>query len=213
MNKPRGRFRRPVKPEDPTKVNDRITAATVLVIDHEGKQLGELAIAKAIAVATEAGLDLVEVAPTAKPPVCRVMDYGKFKFDQQKKAKAAKAKQHVIKIKEIKLHPSTGDNDYSYRLKHAIEFLEKGYKVKASMIFRGREMAHQDFGRKLLDRIVEDLDGKAELESSNKMEGNTMFVIFAPKKLTPAEIKAAERAAKAEEAPDTETVDAKTESE
>lgn len=213
MNKPRGRFRRPVKPEDPTKVNDRISATVVFVIDEDGEQKGELPIAKALALAAESRLDLVEVAPNAKPPVCRVMDYGKFKFDQQKKAKVAKAKQHVVKLKEIKLHPSTDPNDYSYRLKHAMGFLEKGYKVKASMIFRGREMAHQDFGRRLLDRMVEDLDGLCELESSNKMEGNSMFVIFAPKKLTPAELKAAAKDQDQLETPDTETVDAETESE
>ena len=182
MNKARGRFRRPIKPEDTTRVNDKIRANEVRLIGVDGGQLGVVPIAKALSLSEEAGLDLVEVAATAKPPVCRIMDYGKYKFEEAKKAKAAKAKQHVIKIKEIKLHPKTDKNDYSYRLKHAIEFLEKGFKVKASMIFRGREMAHQDFGRRLLDRMAEDLKEHADLESNSKMEGNTMHMMFAPKK-------------------------------
>jgi translation initiation factor IF-3 len=156
----------------------------VRLIGVGGEQLGVVSLHKALAIASEERLDLVEVAATAKPPVCRVMDYGKFKFEAAKKAKQAKAKQHVIKVKEIKLHPKTDKNDYSYRLKHAIEFLEKGFKVKASMIFRGREMAHQDFGRRLLDRMAEDLKEHSELESGSKMEGNTMHMMFGPKKST-----------------------------
>jgi translation initiation factor IF-3 len=175
----RGRYQRE---EDPTRVNERIRVPEVLVIGASGEQLGTMPTQRALDTARSAGLDLVEVAPTARPPVCRIMDYGKFKFEQSKKTKAAKAKQHVIKIKEIKFHPSTDQHDYSYRVKHAMEFLEKGFKVKASMFFRGREMAHQDYGRRLLDQMLQDLADHAEVEQQIKMEGNNMSVMFAPKK-------------------------------
>lgn len=176
---PRGKF---FREEDATRVNERIRVPEVLLIGANGEQHGVLPTAKAIEMAKAVALDLVEVAATARPPVCKIMDYGKYKFEQAKKAKAAKAKQHVIKIKEIKFHPRTDINDYSYRVKHAEEFLEDGCKVKASMQFRGREMAHQDYGRRLLDRMIQDLGAVADIEQPLKMEGNTMSVVFVAKK-------------------------------
>lgn len=178
----KSRNRRPVRQEDPTRVNERIRVPEVRVIGADGSQVGLVDTDRARALAREAGLDLVEVSPNAKPPVCRIMDYGKFKFEAQKKAKQAKAKQHVIKIKEIKLHPKTDTNDYDYRVKHAREFLEKGWKVKVTLVFRGREMAHQDYGKRLLERMKEDLADEAELETASRMEGNSMHLIFAPLK-------------------------------
>lgn len=175
----RGKF---FREEDSTRVNERIRVPEVLLIGANGEQHGVLPTAKALELARAAALDLVEVAAQARPPVCKIMDYGKFKFEQAKKAKAAKAKQHVIKIKEIKFHPRTDVNDYSYRVKHAEEFLGEGCKVKASMQFRGREMAHQDYGRRLLDRMIQDLGEVADIEQPLKMEGNTMSVIFVAKK-------------------------------
>jgi translation initiation factor IF-3 len=180
----RGRGRQPQRFEDPTLVNERIKSEQVRVIGPDGEQLGVITPARGMEIAKEHGLDLVEVAGNSKPTVCRIMDYGKFKFEKAKQVKAAKAKQHIVKIKEIKFHPSTDKNDYSYRLKHAKEFLEKGFKVKASMIFRGREMAHQDFGRKLLVQMTEDLTEFADVENASKMEGNNMHMLFAPKKAT-----------------------------
>lgn len=126
--------RRPQQQEDNTRINELIRCPEVRLIDAEGGQVGVVTVPKAIAMAKDVGLDLVEVSPNAKPPVCRIMDYGKYKFELAKKAKQAKAKQHVIKIKEIKLHPKTDKNDYNYRVKHAIEFLEKGFKVKVTLI-------------------------------------------------------------------------------
>lgn len=182
IRKKGSRGRRPQQQEDNTRVNELIRVPEVRLIDAEGGQVGVVAVAKAIAMAKEVSLDLVEVSPNAKPPVCRIMDYGKYKFEQAKKAKQAKAKQHVIKIKEIKLHPKTDKNDYNYRVKHAKEFLEKGFKVKVTLIYRGREMTHLDFGRRLLDQMTEDLALDGDLETRSKMEGNSMHLIFAPKK-------------------------------
>ena len=178
----RGPRNKPTRIEDKTRTNERITAEEVRVVTDEGEQLGVLPIKKAIQAAKDRNLDLVEVAESAKPPVCKIMDYGKFKFEQAKKAKQAKTKQHIVKVKEIKLHPKTDVNDYNYRMKHAKEFLAKGYKVKVSMVFRGREMAHIDYGRKLLVQMEQDLEEHSELELKTKMEGNTMVTIFAPLK-------------------------------
>ena len=133
-------------------------------------------------MAKDAGLDLVEVSPNAKPPVCRIINYGKYKFEQIKKAKAAKAKQHVVKLKEIKMHPKTAENDYLYRIKQAAEFLQDGMKVKLIMQFRGREMAHMDYGKRLMERAKEDLLQYGDLEMDSRVEGNTMLSIYGPKR-------------------------------
>ncbi len=172
---------RPVRQEDPTRINERIRVPEVRLIGADGQQIGVVSSDQARMLAQRAGLDLVEVSPNVKPPVCRIMDYGKYKFELQKKARASKAKQQVVKIKEIKLHPKTDDNDFNYRVKHAIGFLQRGFKVKVALVFRGREMAHVEVSRPILDRFAEQLIAEAAvIESRPPMEGNSMFIIFAP---------------------------------
>jgi translation initiation factor IF-3 len=172
---------RPVRQEDPTRINERIRVPEVRLIGADGQQIGVVSSDQARMLAQRAGLDLVEVSPNVKPPVCRIMDYGKYKFELQKKARASKAKQQVVKIKEIKLHPKTDDNDFNYRVKHAIGFLQRGFKVKVALVFRGREMAHVEVSRPILDRFAEQLTAEAAvIESRPPMEGNSMFIIFAP---------------------------------
>ncbi|MCS3903545.1 translation initiation factor IF-3 [Methylohalomonas lacus] len=137
---------------------------------------------EALKVAEESELDLVEIAPTAKPPVCRVMDYGKFLFDENKKLHAAKKKQKQIQIKEVKFRPGTDEGDYNVKLRNAIRFLEQGDKVKVTLRFRGREMAHQELGTKMLKRIEEDLSELSAVEQFPKMEGRQMVMVLAPRK-------------------------------
>jgi translation initiation factor IF-3 len=163
--------------------------AEVRVIGAEGNQLGIIPTSIALAKAREAGLDLVEVSPTAVPPVCRIIDYGKYKFEAQKKLKAAKAKQHVIKVKEIKLHPKTSENDYNYRLVQAKEFLEKGFKVRATVVFKGREMVHQEYGGRWLIKLAKDLEGLGLSDGGSHMEGRNMSLIFSPVKVIPVKPK------------------------
>lgn len=136
----------------------------------------------ALQMAMTAGLDLVEVSPTAEPPVVRVMDYGKFLFEQNKKAHSAKKKQKQIQVKEVKFRPGTDENDYQVKLRNLIRFLTEGDKAKVTLRFRGREMAHQEIGRKLLDRVVNDLAGIGTVEQNPLMEGRQMVMVFAPKK-------------------------------
>ncbi len=136
----------------------------------------------AIRRARELGLDLVEIAPTANPPVCRIIDYGKFLYEQKKKQQEAKKKQVTITVKEVKLRPSTDDHDYSYRVKHCREWIAEGNKVRAYITFRGREMAHKELGEAILNRLKEDLSDIAEIEVGPKMEGYQMVATFAPKK-------------------------------
>ncbi|MBW8887366.1 MAG: translation initiation factor IF-3 [Fibrobacteres bacterium] len=164
------------------RINEHIRTYEVRVIDADGKQLGVLTVPAALERAKERGLDLVEVSPTAQPPVCRIMDFGKYKYEISKKAKASKAKQHVIKVKEIKFHPKTGENDYNYRLVQAKEFLEKGFKVKATVVFRGREMAHIEFGARWLKKMTVDLNGIGQAETGSIQEGRNVTTIFAPVK-------------------------------
>ncbi len=136
----------------------------------------------ALQMATSAGLDLVEVSTTADPPVVRVMDYGKFLFEQNKKAHSAKKKQKQIQVKEVKFRPGTDENDYQVKLRNLVRFLTEGDKAKVTLRFRGREMAHQEIGRKLLDRVVLDLAGVGSIEQNPLMEGRQMVMVFAPKK-------------------------------
>ncbi len=136
----------------------------------------------ALQMATTAGLDLVEVSPTAEPPVVRVMDYGKFLFEQNKKSHSAKKKQKQIQVKEVKFRPGTDENDYQVKLRNLIRFLTEGDKAKVTLRFRGREMAHQEIGRKLLDRVVVDLAGVGSIEQYPLMEGRQMVMVFSPKK-------------------------------
>ena len=147
---PRDR-RMPNRPSDGTRTNEDIRISPIRLVKEDGEAV-IIETSKALQMAKDAGLDLVEVSPNAKPPVCRIINYGKYKFEQVKKAKAAKAKQHVVKLKEIKMHPKTAENDYQYRIKQAGEFLQDGMKVKLIMQFRGREMAHMDYGKRLMER-------------------------------------------------------------
>ena len=156
--------------------------AQVRVIGDEGEQLGVMDIRDAIRAAREKGLDLVEVAATADPPVCRIIDFGKFQYEAKKKANEAKKKQVTITVKEVKFRPGTDDHDYSYRMKHAREWLEEGDKVKATIWFRGREMTHRELGARILERLENDLIDVGEVEARPRMEGNQMFIILGPKK-------------------------------
>ncbi len=152
------------------------------VIGEEGEQLGVLDIRDAIRQAREKGLDLVEVAATADPPVCRIIDFGKFQYEAKKKANEAKKKQVTITVKEVKFRPGTDDHDYDYRMKHAREWLEGGDKVKATIWFRGREMTHRELGARILEKLEKDLIEVGEVEARPRMEGNQMFIILGPKR-------------------------------
>lgn len=148
----------------------------------EGEQLGVISIRAALQMAEEAGVDLVEIAPMAKPPVCRIMDYGKFKYQEQKRAHEAKLKQKQVQVKEIKLRPGTDENDYQIKLRNMTRFLEEEDKVKVTLRFRGREMAHQEFGMRQLERIKNDLEAVGQVEQMPKMEGRQMIMIIGPAK-------------------------------
>jgi len=154
----------------------------VRVVGDDGEQLGVMETREAIRVARERGMDLVEVAANAEPPVCRITDFGKFQYEAKKKANEAKKKQVVITVKEIKFRPGTDDHDYDYRMKHARDWLQDGDKVKATIWFRGREMAHRELGSRILEKLEADLQDVGEVESRPRMEGNQMFIILAPKR-------------------------------
>jgi len=155
-----------------------IRAREVRVIASEGEQLGILSVRDAIAKAEEMGLDLVEVAPTAVPPVCRIMDFGKYKYELNKKAAESKKHQTVIEVKEIKFRPRTDDHDIEFKLNNIKRFLAEGDKVKVTVMFRGREMAHPELGRAILDRVVQELQSIAVVEQSARMEGRNMFLML-----------------------------------
>ena len=161
-------------------MNRQIRAREVRLIDDEGNQLGIVEIREAQKIADERGLDLVEVAPNANPPVCRVMDFGKFLYQEKKRAQEAKKKQHIFQVKEVKFRPMIDPHDYSVKLKRLLRFLTEGDKVKATVQFRGREMARTDLGHKLLRRVAEDVGERGMLESHPEMAGNRMHVIFGP---------------------------------
>lgn len=169
-------------PQDGVCRNDMIRAREVRVIGPEGDQLGILPRNEAIAAAREAGMDLVEVAATSDPPVCRIMDYGKYKYEQQKKKADAKKRQSVIQIKEIKVRPKTDDHDYETKLRHIRRFLEDGDRCKVTVFFRGREIVHKDRGVAILDRMVADLADVAKQEQPPRVEGRTMQMLLVPKK-------------------------------
>jgi translation initiation factor IF-3 len=162
-------------------LNQGIRAREVRVIDPEGNQLGILQIREALAAAMEFGLDLVEVSPTAKPPVCKIMDYGRFKYEQTKKQHEAKKKQATFQLKEIKVRPKTGDHDLQTKLGHIRKFLERKDKVKVTVMFRGREIALSEKGRELLQQIATEVEPTAVVEQLPKFEGRTMIMILAPK--------------------------------
>ncbi|OZU89759.1 translation initiation factor IF-3 [Virgibacillus indicus] len=161
-------------------VNEKIRAREVRLIDSNGDQLGVKSRQEALEIAQTRNLDLVLVAPNAKPPVCRIMDYGKYRFEQQKKEKEARKKQKVINVKEVRFTPGIGDHDYETKLKNAKKFLEKGDKVKAAVRFRGRAITHKELGREVLDRMAEDVKDVATVETKPKMEGRNMFMMLAP---------------------------------
>jgi translation initiation factor IF-3 len=162
------------------RINKQITAREVRLVSASGEQLGIKTIEEALRIAYDAGLDLVEVAPQEKPPVCRIMDYGKHKFEQEKKTKLARKNQSLIVIKEIKLRPKIDSHDFATKRKHVERFLGAGNKVKVVIMFRGREMAHTELGRKLLDRMFDDVKELGSIESAAKQEGRDMFMILAP---------------------------------
>jgi translation initiation factor IF-3 len=163
-----------------SRTNRRIKAREVRVIGPEGEQLGVLPIEQALARAQELGMDLVEVSPMAKPPVCKIMDYGKFKYLEKKKQNEAKKKQVVVQLKEVKLRPRTEEHDYDVKLKKVREFLGEANKARITVMFRGREMSHRELGQKVLQRVIEDLRDVAIIESAPRMEGRQMFMILAP---------------------------------
>jgi len=164
------------------RINEEITAPEVRLIDGDGAQLGVVPIAQALALATEKQVDLVEIAPNAEPPVAKVIDYGKFLYQQKKKQHDAKKKQKVVQIKEVKFRPRTDTHDFEFKKKHIIRFLEEGNRVKCGVFFRGREMAYPELGYELLARLVEELEGVAEMVKPPEMEGRLMVMHLMPKK-------------------------------
>lgn len=152
------------------------------MIDEEGAQLGVLDPRQALAMAEEKGLDLVEVAPTAQPPVCRIMDYGKYLYQQNKKAQEAKKNQKVIQVKEVKFRPKIDEHDYEFKKKHIIRFLQEENKVKATVMFRGREVTHSEIGQQILQRLLQEISDVAAVERLPKLEGYSMTMILTPKK-------------------------------
>ena len=163
-------------------MNGEINSPEIRLVGVEGEQLGIVPVGDALRMAEEAEIDLVEIAPTAKPPVCRLMDYGKFKYRESKKAHEAKLKQKQIQVKEIKFRPGTDEGDYQIKLRNLIRFLTEGDKTKITLRFRGREMAHQELGVALLKRVEADLAPYGQVEQWPKMEGRQMIMILAPKK-------------------------------
>jgi translation initiation factor IF-3 len=158
-----------------------IRVREVRVISAEGQQLGILPIEEALRLAQEEGLDLVEVAPNEKPPVCKIMDYGKFRYQQSKRSQEAKKKQKIIQVKEVKMRPKTEEHDYQFKVKHMRRFLTDGDKVKVTIMFRGREMDHTELGRKILERIASDIEDISTMEQEPKQEGRNMIMVLTPK--------------------------------
>ena len=172
-------FQRRSKPQGP-KANERIKALDVQVIGSEGNNLGVMQLKQAIQLAKDEGLDLIEISPNANPPVCKIMDMGKYKYDLQKKANQAKKKQKIVSLKEIKLRPGTEIHDYNFKIKNAKKFITKGDKVKFTVKFKGREMQHIELGKNLMNRIIEDTKDIAKVETHPKFEGRQMIMIIQP---------------------------------
>lgn len=168
--------------EKDMRTNKRIRVPEVRLIGEDGEQLGVFITREALRRAEEAGLDLVEISPMARPPVCKIMDYGKYKYDQSKKKQEQKKKQSVVLIKEIKMRPATDEHDFQTKLRHVKRFLEDGNKVKISIRFRGREMAHKDLGHERMKRVIEEVRDLGEVENFPKMEGRQMFMMLGPVK-------------------------------
>ncbi len=163
------------------RINDEIRVREIRLIDEQGEQRGIYSIAEALQLAKEAEMDLVEVAPQAKPPVCKILDYGKYKFELEKKTRESKKKQKLIKIKEIRMQPKIEKHDLEFKTKHVKDFLDEGNKVKVTIRFRGRELAHTELGKEVLDKVLEMLDGSYVLDAPPKMEGRFMSMTLGPK--------------------------------
>jgi len=165
-----------------TRINRMIRISPIRLVDKNGQSRGVVPLEEGLRLSDDAGLDLVEVAPNIRPPVCKIMDYNKYKYDQAKKERLAKKKQHVVHIKEIKMSSKIGEHDYQTKLNHLKKFLSRGDKTKITMYFRGREMAHIDIGREILNRLVKDLSELGEVDQPPKMEGKRIFMTFQPRK-------------------------------
>ncbi|ANK81354.1 MAG: translation initiation factor IF-3 [Rhizobiales bacterium NRL2] len=166
---------------DGPRANDMIDSREIRLIDHEGNNHGVVATVDALKAARTIGLDLVEVSPTAKPPVCKLMDLGKYKYEEQKKANVARKKQKTVDVKEIKMRPNIDDHDYTTKMKKVVEFIGDGDKVKVTMRFRGREMAHQELGLNVMKRVQEEMAESAKVEQHPKTEGRQMIMVLAPR--------------------------------
>ena len=169
------------KDQDGPRVNTEIDARSIRLIDADGEMVGVVSLREGLDMAAEVGLDLVEVSPNADPPVCKILDFGKFKYEAQKKKNEARKKQKVIEVKEVKLRPNIDDNDYEVKMRAMRKFLGEGDKVKITLRFRGREMAHQHLGMAVLDRVREQIEDLAKIESLPRMEGRQMVMIVAPR--------------------------------
>lgn len=169
--------------KDGPRINEDIVADKIRLVDPDGEMIGVVKVSEALDKADEYGLDLVEIAAAADPPVCKILDHGKYKYEQQKKAAEARKKQKVIDVKEVKIRPATEEHDYGVKLRNARRFLEDGDKVKVTMRFRGREMAHQDIGMKMLERFRDDLLDLGKVELHPRMEGRQMIMIMGPEKV------------------------------
>jgi translation initiation factor IF-3 len=184
-NHRRAYIARPSLPAAPSKdgprVNDDILAQRVRLVDEKGQMVGVVTRTEALAKAVEAGYDLVEVSPNADPPVCKILDFGKYKYEEQKRRNEARKKQKVIEVKEIKLRPGIDDHDYDVKMRAMLKFIDEGDKVKVTMRFRGRELAHQELGMNVLMRVKDDLDKVAKVEQTPRMEGRQMTMVMSPK--------------------------------
>src|SRR5580704_3992824 len=167
--------------KDGPRINDDIREREVHLIDRDGANRGTVSISDALALAQEAGLDLVEISPNAKPPVCKLLDFGKYKFQEQKKQAEARKKQKIVEIKEIKFRPMIDDHDYEVKMRAMQRFFEEGDKVKVTLRYRGREMAHQEIGTKLLDKVKSDVAEIAKVEQDARFEGRQMIMVLAPR--------------------------------
>ncbi len=163
-------------------MNDRIRSPEIRLIGAEGENVGVVTPARAMDMAAEVGLDLVEISPNATPPVCKIMDFGKYKYEQQKRESEARKKQKTIEVKEVKFRPNTDTHDYEVKMRNVFKFLEGGDKVKITLRFRGREMAHQNLGRELLERVASDVEEIGKVENMPKMEGRQMVMMIGPQK-------------------------------
>ena len=168
-------------PKDGPRINDDIRVREVHLIDKDGANRGNVTISEALALAKEAGLDLVEIAPNSVPPVCKILDFGKYKYQAQKKAAEARKKQKVVEVKEVKLRPMIDDHDYEVKMRSMQRFFEEGDKVKVTLRFRGREMAHQELGTRLLNRVKDDTSKFAKIEQEPRFEGRQVVMVLAPR--------------------------------